>query len=194
MKHLTDTQLNEYLDHALGETTRGKFDSHLQTCADCKTRLDELIILFTSLEALPEVKLRRDLSPSILARLSPQQPRVRTPFFAAQVGAALGVLFWLSMQFTKFIPTDFSVLRFPQFSIPTFPLPTPHSLLPSLYSLFSNPYPLLTILHPSFSIPTFNLPASQLSTFQVAFVSIGALALWVIGNVTLLQNCHETQK
>jgi len=194
MKHLTESQLNEYLDNTLNASARLEVDLHLQSCADCRARLDELQSLFTALAGLPEARLARDFSSNILSRLPQKQPRIWTPFFAAQVGAALGMFIWLSTQITKFIPTDFSALRFPQFSIPTFPPSTPHFPLPTLYSLFSNPYSLFTILRPPFSIPTFNLPAFQLSTFQVAFVSIGALALWVTGNVTLLRNRREVQK
>ncbi|MBI3738836.1 MAG: zf-HC2 domain-containing protein [Chloroflexi bacterium] len=194
MKNLTESKLNEYLDNTLNASARREADSHIQSCADCRARLNELQSVFTALAGLPEARLARDLSSDILSRLPQEQPRIWTPFFAAQVGAALGMLFWLSIQLTKFVPTDFSALRFPQFSIPTFPPSAPHFPFPTLYSLFSNLYSLFTVLHPPFSIPTFNLPAFQLSTFQVAFVSIGALALWVIGNATLLRDRREVQK
>lgn len=189
MKHLTDAQLNEYLDNTLDVSARREADLHLKSCAECRARLDELLVVFTSLAGLSEIHLARDLSSNILARLPQKQPGVWTPFFAAQVGAALGVLIWLSTQITKFIPMDFSVLRFPQFTIPTFPLPTSHSLLPSLHSLFSNPYSLFTILHPPFSIPTL-----QLSTLNIALIVVSVSALWVIGNATLLRNRREVQK
>ena len=200
MSHLTDFQLNEYLDDAIDETMKHKFDSHLQTCEDCSARLDELKILFTNLESLPEVKLRRDLSPSILARL-PQQPRIWTPFFAAQLGAALGILFWLSTQAAKFITSIITSLHFPQFTMPTLQFSMPAFQ----FHAFQFPNLPFNILHLPFSIfnlPTFqlsNLPAFPLSTlnlsnFNLAFIVISAFLLWLVGNLSLLRNRPGVQK
>ncbi len=180
MKHLTESQLNEYLDNTLETSARREMDLHLQECAECRARLNKLQSIFTALAGLPEARLARDLSSSVLSRLPEKQPRIWTPFFAAQVGAAIGMFIWLSTQIMNFIPTDLSALRFPQFSIPTFPLFT-------LYSLFS-------ILHPPLSIPTFNLPTFQLSTSNLVFIIVSVSALWVIGNATLLRNRREVRK
>lgn len=180
MKHLTDSQLNEYLDHALGKSTRREADLHLQSCAVCRARLDELQNVFTALTGLPEARPARDLSTSILSRLPQKQPRVWAPFFAAQVGAALGVFLWLSTQITKFIPASFSAFRLPSFTMPAFP--------------FSNLYSLFSILHPLFSIPTFNFPTFQLSIFNMIFIALSVSTLWVFGNAALLRNRQEVQK
>ena len=183
MNHLTDSQLNEYLDDTLDETTKIKFDSHLQTCEDCSARLCELKFLFTSLESLPEVKMRRDLSPAILARLPQKQPRLWTPFFAAQLGAALGLFFWLSVQVTNFITPIISTSRFPPFTMPNFQ----YAISISLFSI------------PKFQLPTFNLPTFQpsilnLSTFSLILISACVFLLWLVGNLSLLRNRSGVQK
>lgn len=196
MNHLTDFQLNEYLDHALDETARNKFDSHLRTCEDCSARFDELKFLFTSLESLPEVKLRHDLSPYIITRL-PQKPRIWTPFLAAQTGAAIGLFFWLSVQAAKLLAPIISDPHFPQFVMPDLQFEIPNFQFPDLDSLFSILHSLLII--PKLRPPTFNIPAFQpslvnLSTFNLIFIITSVFLLWLIGNISLLRNRSGVQK
>lgn len=188
MNHLTDSQLNEYLDNLLDKSTRREADSHLRSCVDCRARLDELQNVFTALTGLPEAHLARDLSPNILSHLPQKQPRVWTPFFAAQIGAALGTFVWISTQIAKLIPI-ISTFRFQEFRIPLFQLSIPNFQIPDSSSLFSIPHSLFTIDHPPFSIPTFHL-----SAFNLIFVAISVFVLWVIGNATLLRAPHEVQK
>jgi anti-sigma factor RsiW len=58
--HLTDEQLNEYLDN---ETTeRAQIETHLASCADCAARLIALQVLFAEIESLPEVELAPTLA------------------------------------------------------------------------------------------------------------------------------------
>lgn len=189
MNHLTDFQLNEYLDNALDETMKRGFDSHLQTCEDCSARLDELKTLFANIESLPEVKLRRDLSPAILARLS-QQPRIWTPFFAAQLGTALGVFFWLSMQAANFIrPFDI------QFNVSDLQFSNLNSMLPVFQSLFTvSKFQLPAFNLSTFQPSTFNFPTLNLSTSNLAFISVSIFMLWLVGNLTLLRNRSGVQK
>ena len=52
MKHLTDEQLNEYLDHESQE--HAQIESHLSACDECTVRLAALQTLFTELDSLPE--------------------------------------------------------------------------------------------------------------------------------------------
>jgi hypothetical protein len=63
--HLTDEQLNEYLDHETDE--RAQIESHLSTCEDCSARLAALQELFTEIESLPELAV----SPAFTVRLEP---------------------------------------------------------------------------------------------------------------------------
>jgi hypothetical protein len=189
MNHLTDSQLNEYLDNALDAAPRRGVQAHLQSCDDCRARLEEIQLVFDSLADLPEARLARDLSSSVLMQLPKRQTRVWTWAFAAQLGAALGALLWLSMEMAQSAPPLFSALRLPQFALPGpvsvisgFQLPAPDSLfiIPGL----------------RFPIPAFRLPVLdlQLSTFNLVFLVTASLALWVIGNTTLLRDRMETRK
>ena len=53
--HLTDDQLNEYLDHESAERT--EIESHLSSCDECARRLAALERLFSEIESLPDVQL-----------------------------------------------------------------------------------------------------------------------------------------
>jgi hypothetical protein len=169
--HLTDNQLNEILDGRAASR-------HLDDCPDCRARLDDLRVLFTALESLPEAKLTRDLTASILARL-PQRhdsPAWRW-LFAAQIVGAIAITAWLASSFE--MPTI----------ILAYQPPSLDSLLASLFvflSSFSFELPTfdlqLTIIN--LQLPTFNL---ELSTFNLTLLIVSTAALWVVGNSLLLR-------
>ncbi|NOY97706.1 MAG: hypothetical protein GXP40_00670, partial [Chloroflexi bacterium] len=69
MTHLTELQLNECLDGTLDSTARQRVEAHLSACEACRARLDDLRLVFSALEGLPETPLTRDLTPGVLARL-----------------------------------------------------------------------------------------------------------------------------
>ena len=79
MNHLSDSQLNEYLDGSLTEEARLAAGTHLESCADCRARLDELQFVFNCLSTLLEVQISHDLTPGILSQLPQKQSRVWTP-------------------------------------------------------------------------------------------------------------------
>jgi len=58
--HLTDEQLNEYLDNEIVD--RADIESHLASCGECAARLTALQTLFAELDSLPELELTRDLA------------------------------------------------------------------------------------------------------------------------------------
>lgn len=176
--HLTDDQLNEYLD--AGTHVDRYTRTHLDACVDCRARFDDLRAVFTALESLPEAKLPRDLTASILARL-PQKhisPAWRW-FFAAQVVGALAIAAWLSSSFE--LPSTILAYQPPTFD----------SLLASLFTFLASF---------SFELPTFDLQLStinfdlqlstfnvQLSTLNLTFLLVSAAALWLVGNGLLLR-------
>ena len=63
--HLTDEQLNEYLDHETGDPA--EMELHLAVCADCARRLREMKVLFSEIESLSELAI----SPEFRARFMP---------------------------------------------------------------------------------------------------------------------------
>ncbi len=87
--HLTDDQLNEYLDHETSE--RVQIETHLSACDECAARLTALQTLFAEIESLIELELTH----SITARFTPtpglhqQLPRWLTLTATLQAALAL---------------------------------------------------------------------------------------------------------
>ena len=192
MNHITDVQLNEYLDNILDQPTRLALESHLFTCPNCRARFEELQLVSVNLANLHEVRLSYDLTASVMTHLPPEQPRTWRLFFAAQLGASLGALLFIIFELAQAvrIPTNStfqSLIPEIQFLIQNFQLST-------LYSSF-------TIIHP-FSLlpsspshlpqlPTFQVP---LSNFQTSVIVLFTLLLWLVGNAILLRERSEVQK
>jgi hypothetical protein len=176
MKHLSDMQLNEYLDAALGPAPRRRVEAHLQSCAVCRKRLGALQLVFSGLAGLPEARLAHDLSGPVLAMLPGGRPRPLAPVQAAQAGAALGGFVWLAGQATRLLPgLDLSFLMF---SLPRPVLPHLQLTLPDIH--FSLP-----------TVPLNAIPWADFSTFSVALLIASAGALWVVGNAALLRGRTE---
>lgn len=94
--HLDESTLNEWLDEALPAAERAAAAAHLAGCPECAARLAELRLVFAQLEALPEVPLARDLTPTVLGRLparaTPALGRGWPWALALQTALAVGVL------------------------------------------------------------------------------------------------------
>ena len=96
MNHLTEPQLNEYLDEALSAAKRRQVEIHLSECPDCRAKLAALQGVFQALAALPEQTLSRDLGPSIQKSLSTSRPALGWRLvLAVQAGLALGIFLLL---------------------------------------------------------------------------------------------------
>jgi Putative zinc-finger len=192
MNHLSDFQLNEYLDHILDESTRRALELHLEACPDCSARLQELQLVSVHLANLHEAQLSHDLTKSVIAHLPQEQPRTWTLFFAAQLGAALGALLFISLELAQAVhlppaSTFRSLIPEIRFSIPSFQLST-------LYSLFA-------IIHPFSPFPSSLFYLPQLPTFQFPFsngqifvIALFTLLLGFTGNAILLREHSEVQK
>ncbi|HAV75843.1 MAG TPA: hypothetical protein DCX53_00660 [Anaerolineae bacterium] len=92
--HLTELQLNEYLDNESDDRVR--IETHLSSCDECAARLAALQALFTEIESLPELKLSTDLAARFVPspNLSPQLPRWLTLTAALQaVLAVVAIIF-----------------------------------------------------------------------------------------------------
>lgn len=76
MNHLSDEQLNLYLDEQLEAAERTLIEGHLATCPACQAALARLHSLFLTLEALPTAPLPFDLTEAVLAQL-PASPAPR---------------------------------------------------------------------------------------------------------------------
>jgi hypothetical protein len=200
MEHLSDTQLNEYLDDALPTGERHYAREHLESCDDCRARFDELQLVFKSLAELPDIHLSRDLAPGILSRLPQKITPLWSPAFAAQVGAALGIILWISYEASKLI--NYPILPINLLSEFTFSgsdhLLQGFSVRALTINLLSE-LPKFQSLHISLN----NLPnlvdlapkwQFSLSNFSLLGITISALLLWLSLNTVLLRGSTEVKK
>ena len=208
MNHLSDSQLNEYLDGSLTEETSRAISTHLESCVDCRARLDELQFVFNCLSGLPEAQISHDLAPGILSQLPQKQARVWTPIFATQIGAALGMVFWLSSEGVRFItPPVLPALRLPKFTLSGVNL-----LFPNLQSLImdflfrapkihfpavflngnlANNFSLAALQSWLDRLPGWRIP---LSNFPLTVVTVSALLVCLFVNAALLREASEVKK
>ena len=74
MKHLTELQLNDYVDDALDPSERARCDAHLAQCSACRQDVAALRSVVADVHALPAgVAPRRDLLGGIHAAIDAEQ-------------------------------------------------------------------------------------------------------------------------
>lgn len=171
--HLTDEQLNEYLDNA--STERAFIESHLDSCDECAARLSALQALFADLDSLPEVTLSTDLAARFRLRpnLPAQLPRWLTLTATLQAAAALIALI---------VAIPFFSIMLPQVEMPSFT-----TWLFEIQSLWTSWLDTLS----TFQLPIYqftNLPTYpvELSTLFIALAIVSIF--WIFGNGLLLRN------
>lgn len=72
-KHLSEPELNEYLDGELTPADGRRAEAHLESCADCREKLEDLKMVFMSLDTLGEKDLKVDLTGRIMDQLQPRR-------------------------------------------------------------------------------------------------------------------------
>ena len=80
IKHLTDEDLQEYLDGELSPEGSSTVEAHLRACEDCSARMETWRALFVEIQELPDVALIPDFEPMVLTQLSKRfvaQNRIR---------------------------------------------------------------------------------------------------------------------
>jgi anti-sigma factor RsiW len=169
--HLTDEQLNEYLDDESAE--RAQIEAHLSSCADCAARLTALQALFTEIVSLPELAL----STNIAARFTPtpslttQLPRWLPLTATLQAAAALIALI---------VAAPFVANLLPEIESPSFT-----GIFIQIQSQWMAWLDLLSTLQ----VPAFpQLPAFEISSLVLTLTLAGASVLWLVGNGLLLRN------
>lgn len=169
--HLTDEQLNEYLDNEIN--AREQIELHLNSCNECSLRFSDLQNLFLELDSLPDLQLTRDLSKRFITsgQLNLGLPRWLTLTVFAQATLALISLI-ISIPFiTTYIPQiDVASLTSPLFEIQ------------SLWNTWLDS--LSTLQLPT--IPQFPIPIIEMSSLLLALA--GIFVLWILGNGLLLRN------
>ena len=71
MDHLTEEQINEYVDHLLTGAEAEAVGRHLLRCAACQEKVDEIQQVFVTLADLPEVPFQKDLATRVLRLVEP---------------------------------------------------------------------------------------------------------------------------
>ena len=169
--HLTDEQLNEFLDEVTSE--RSVIESHLDSCDECAARLSALQNLFTELDSLPELELIRDLAAPFTLRpsLPAQLPKFLTLTASLQAAVALVALI---------IAIPFVSALLPQIEPPSFT---------KLFFQIQSQWTAWLDQLSTFNLPTFqpiNLPTFEMSS--LLFTLAGMSVLWILGNGLLLRN------
>jgi len=171
--HLTNEQLNEYLDNA--STERAFIESHLDSCDECAARLSTLQTLFIDLDSLPEVAFTTDLAARFRPRpsLPAQLPRWLTLTVSLQAAAALVALI---------VAIPFFSIMLPKVEMPSFT-----TWLFEIQSLWTSWLDTLS----TFRLPNYqftNLPIYpvELSTLFIALAIVSIF--WIFGNGLLLRN------
>jgi len=168
--HVTDVQLNEYLDDETAE--RAPIAAHLASCDECAARLAALKALFSEIESLSELELTQ----SIAARITPtpslpaQLPPSLTLTVTLQAIAALIALILAAPFITNLLPA----IQSPNIINIFLQLQTQWNIWLDLLSTFQLP-----------SIP--QLPTFEISSFMLTLTLVGVSMLWVLGNGWLLR-------
>ena len=171
--HLTDEQLNEFLDNA--STERAFIETHLDSCNECAARLSSLQTLFADLDSLAEVTLSHDLAARFRPRpsLPAQLPRWLTLTASLQAAAALVALI---------VAIPFFSIMLPQVEMPSFTtwLFEIQSLWASWLDALSN------YQFPITQFPNLATYPVELSTLFIALAIVSIF--WIFGNGLLLRN------
>ncbi len=196
MSHLTETQLNEYLDQMLDNASRQKAETHLADCEQCRAELAELEMLFSTLDELPDIPLTRNLRAKVLARLPQvtQSPALwKQPVFMMQAILTLALVV-VSMPMLTAFGKQIAMWR-GMLTLPAMHMPSLAEIAAQLLPLlpeFSFALPKLSLTLPTAPrLPS--LPFSLDANLMLTLVSLSGI-LWLFGNLSLLRNKPEVQE
>lgn len=95
--HLDEITLQEYAETVLPPEQQSRIDAHLAHCELCRDRLAEvhaLLAELTEVAMVPDAPVSRDLTPAIMAALSPQPAqRLPWPWLVGQLLLATALLY-----------------------------------------------------------------------------------------------------
>ena len=168
--HLTDDQLNEYLDEAT--TERAQIEAHLSSCDECAARLSTLQNLFIELDSLPELELTKSLAAPFTLRpsLPAQLPKFLTLTVTLQAAVALTAIILAVPFIAQFIP----VLELSSLSNVPIQLQTQWTIWLNMLS--------------QFQFPTLSAFTVEISSIYLMSALAGVFMLWLVGNGLLLRN------
>ena len=180
--HLTEEELNEYLDNELED--RQRVDLHLSICQECAVRLAALRTLFNEIGSLPELALTHNISEAPLWGAAPfmgdrnlRAPLPRSLRLAITLQAALALL-------ALFIATPLVI----EFISPYFTNLPMLSFTEVFIRIQSQWISWLDVLS-NFRWPTApKIPAIDLSSLVITLTLLVVSMLWLVGNGLLLRN------
>lgn len=105
-EHLSEIDLNEFLDGELTPVEVRRVEAHLESCADCSERMQALKQVFGALQTVRERELKVDLTGRIMSRV---QPRWSWPRWALAMEGFLAVYLVMAVKpwesdWAQFIP------------------------------------------------------------------------------------------
>ena len=168
--HLTDEQLNEYLDNETSE--RAQIEAHVSTCDECAARLTALQTLFTEIESLPELELTHSIATRFA--LPPNLPTRLPPFITLTVTLQAAIALIVLILAAPFIANLLPAIEAPSLTGILLQLQRQWTAWLDLFSSFQVP-----------ALP--QLPALEISSLMLALTLVGVSTLWVLGNGLLLR-------
>lgn len=120
MNHISDADLQAFLDSELSDARHRHVVNHLNGCSACEVRLASFQELFAGIGSVEETPLRADLLTGIMARISPKRaisPRARwilVTELALGVGSLIAATGWDNLAATTWV---FDLAGSPQLGI-----------------------------------------------------------------------------
>lgn len=171
--HVTDVQLNEYLDNETTSDERARIESHVSACEECAARVTALQTLFAEIESLPELELSTPLAapftrPSSLP--GSQLPRWLKLTATLQAACAL-----IALIVAAPVVRDL---------LPSIEAPSLTTIILQIQSQWTAWLDLLSTVQ----IPALpQLPALEISSLMLTLTLAGVFLLWLVGNGLLLR-------
>jgi len=180
--HLSDGQLNEYLDGVLAPEAHTEAVKHLAACVDCAARLTALQALVAQIESLPEMKLSRDLAGPVTRAL-----RQRFGTFGQR---GEGLPRWVRL--TASLQAALALVALALAAPILYEYVSPFvagTKLPSLAELLiqvQTQWAAWVRSVPEFSLPSVPSLSLDVSSLALTLTAITAFLIWVVGNGLLL--------
>jgi hypothetical protein len=172
--HITDVQLNEYLDHETND--RAQIELHLSSCSDCAARLSILQALFDEIESLPELSV----APEFAARFMP----IRSEPVQLPRSLTLTVILQAALAVVAIMVAAPLVMQFVSSYTPSLSVPSLADVFIQLQSQWRTWLDMLSQFQ--LSIP--QLPSLEIPGLMLTLTLLGASFLWLVGNGLLLRN------
>jgi anti-sigma factor RsiW len=176
--HLTDDQLNEYLDNESAE--RAQIEMHLSTCDECAARLTALQTLFAEIESLPQLELTHSFAARFIptSSLPPQLPTWLT--LTATLQAVIGLI-------ALILAAPFVSNRLPAIEMPSYT-----TIFAQIQTQWNGWFALFATLRlnagQAFQLPALpHIPALEVSSLVLTLTLASVSVLWLLGNGLLLR-------